>query len=92
LFRAGRYQEAIDRLNERVAGVATPGVPLDWVFLAMAHHRLDHKEEASRWLDKFRAHKIPDLQTSTDLWNDLEIPLFAREVEALLREKAEKKK
>jgi serine/threonine protein kinase/WD40 repeat protein len=84
LFRAGRYQEAIDRLNERVnAGEAT-GAPVDWVFLAMAHHRLGNKAEAKRWLEKFRANKVPDYRTSRDLWNDLEIRFFAREVEALL--------
>jgi serine/threonine protein kinase/WD40 repeat protein/tetratricopeptide (TPR) repeat protein len=92
LYRAGRYQEAIDRLHERVKAGAAAGAPVDWVFLAMAHHRLGHKSEANRWLEKLRAHKVPDLRTSSDLWNDLEIPLFTREVEALLREEVEKKK
>jgi tetratricopeptide (TPR) repeat protein len=92
LFRAGRYQEAIDRLEERVAAGEVPGAPVDWVFLAMAHHRLGHKLEANRWLDKFRVYKVRDLRISKDLWNDMEILLFAREVEALLREEAAKKK
>jgi hypothetical protein len=92
LYRAGRYQEAIDRLDERVAVGEALGAPVDWVFLAMAHHRLGHKAEANRWLDKFRAWKVPDLRSSKDLWNELEILLFAREVEALLREEAQKKK
>ena len=29
------------------------------------------KAEANRWLEKFRAYKVPDLRTSKDLWNDL---------------------
>jgi serine/threonine protein kinase/WD40 repeat protein/tetratricopeptide (TPR) repeat protein len=92
LYRAGRYQEAIDRLNEHVQAGAAAGASIDWVFLAMAHHRLGHKPEAKRSLEKFRAHKVPDVRVSNDLWNDLEIVLFTREVEALLREEAEKKK
>jgi len=92
LYGAGRYQEAIERLNERVKAGAALGAPIDWVFLAMAHHHLGHKAEANSWLEKFRSHKVPDLRTSKDLWNDLEIPLFAREAEALQREEVEKKK
>jgi tetratricopeptide (TPR) repeat protein len=92
LFRAGRYQEAIDRLNERVKAGEGTGAPVDWVFLAMAHHRLGNKEEAKRWLDRFRAQKLPDLRNSKDLWNDLEILLFAREAEARFRAEAEEKK
>jgi WD40 repeat protein/tetratricopeptide (TPR) repeat protein len=91
LYRAGRYQEAIDRLNERVKAGAAAGAPVDWVFLAMAHLRLGHRAEANRWLEKLRTHKTPDLRVSTDLWNDLETVLFTREVEALPREVAEKK-
>jgi hypothetical protein len=75
-------------LNERVAAGEAAGATVDWVFLAMAHHRLGHKAEAKCWLDKFRAYKVPDLQTTKDLWNDLEIVLFSREIEALLREEA----
>ena len=31
---------------------APGGNALDWLFLAMAHHRLGHAEEARKWLDK----------------------------------------
>jgi uncharacterized protein HemY len=54
LYRAGQYQEAIARLNERVAAGASAGAPVDWAFLALAHHRLGHKSEANRWLEKLR--------------------------------------
>jgi len=54
LYRAARYEEAIDRLS---AG-ATTGNPLemaaDWLFLAMAHHRLGHPGEARQWYEKAR--------------------------------------
>jgi tetratricopeptide (TPR) repeat protein len=33
-------------------GPTPGGDPLDWLLLAMAHHRLGHAEEARKWLDK----------------------------------------
>jgi serine/threonine protein kinase/Flp pilus assembly protein TadD len=55
LYRAGRFEEAVKRLtaasalqaNERQTAMA-----YTWFFLAMAHHRLGHADEARRWLDK----------------------------------------
>ena len=29
-----------------------PAVPVNWLVLAMAHHRLGHAKEARQWLDK----------------------------------------
>jgi hypothetical protein len=36
LYGAGRYREAIHRLNKRVKADAAAGAPVDWAFLAMA--------------------------------------------------------
>jgi tetratricopeptide (TPR) repeat protein len=48
LYRAGRYREAIGRLEEAFTlGKGThPFLAFDGFFLAMAHHRLGHAEEA----------------------------------------------
>jgi serine/threonine protein kinase/tetratricopeptide (TPR) repeat protein len=89
LFRAGRNEEAIDRFNERIAIDKSSIGPWDWAFLAMAHHQLGHSAEANRWLGKFRAAKIPDLATANDVWNNLELMLFSREVDALWRQQAQ---
>jgi WD40 repeat protein/tetratricopeptide (TPR) repeat protein len=61
-YRAGRFQEAIGHLNHALKVLTEPAVkspgptpdgdPLDWLFLAMAHHGLGHAEEARKWLDK----------------------------------------
>ena len=60
------------------------GVPQDWVFLAMAHHKKGNGEEARRWLEKVRAHiKDEKIAFSTDL---VESRILLREAEALLRE------
>jgi hypothetical protein len=52
------------------------------VFLAMAHHRLGHHDEARRWLDRFRD-RGPDLDPSA-FWHELEIRLLRAEAEAVV--------
>jgi serine/threonine protein kinase/Tfp pilus assembly protein PilF len=55
LYRAGRFEEAAKRLTEATTLNPDPSKHkmLDtWFFLAMAHHRLGHADEARRWLDK----------------------------------------
>jgi WD40 repeat protein/tetratricopeptide (TPR) repeat protein len=51
LYRAGRYAEAIQRIDEACA-MSKGGRPEDWLILAMANRRLGHEQEARRWLDK----------------------------------------
>jgi WD40 repeat protein/tetratricopeptide (TPR) repeat protein len=49
LYRAGRYEEAIKRLDE----CETEGAYFeDWLFLAMAHHKLGHAAKAKEYLDR----------------------------------------
>jgi tetratricopeptide (TPR) repeat protein len=81
-YRAGRYDEAIRRLEEgiRLGGGESP--PEDWAFLAMAHHRLGHRDDALRWLDRLREH-----QPSTgpaQFWDELAIRLLRSEAEAVI--------
>jgi serine/threonine protein kinase/tetratricopeptide (TPR) repeat protein len=55
LYRAGRFEDAIGRLTEATALTPDPrinDVVYTWFFLAMAHHRLRHADEARHWLDK----------------------------------------
>jgi hypothetical protein len=57
LYRAGRLEEAVQRL--------TAGTGFDdtrWLFLAMAHARLGHPAEARQWLAKARTHIEPQYQ------------------------------
>jgi predicted Zn-dependent protease len=84
LFRAGRIDEAIARLNESAKASGGAGVPQEWVFLAMAHHKKGNGEEARRWLEKVRAHdKAEKIAFSSDL---VETRILLKEAEALLRE------
>jgi WD40 repeat protein/tetratricopeptide (TPR) repeat protein len=53
LYRAGKFQEAITLFTPAMQQREQPS-PLAWLFLAMAHQRLKHPEEAKKWLDKAR--------------------------------------
>ncbi len=52
LYRNGQYQDAIAKLQQGMAAHDGVGMPLDWLFLAMAHHRLGQTAEARQWLEK----------------------------------------
>jgi WD40 repeat protein len=83
LYRAGRYDEAIRRLEQamqaRPGGQGNAG---DWVLLAMAHHRLGHRDLARRWLER-----LADYRTGEDprgFSHDLDIRLLRSEAEAVV--------
>jgi len=55
LYRAGRFEDAVQRLTEATDLHAHPyrtNMLHTYFFLAMAHHRQGHAAEARRWLDK----------------------------------------
>jgi superkiller protein 3 len=92
-YRAGRFEEAIQTSEAACQVHGSAGNAYDWLFLALAHHRLGRAAEARRWLDKAgpwieRASrgKIADSRTPTPLaWNDrVALEALRREVEALL--------
>jgi hypothetical protein len=61
------------------------GVPQDWAFLAMAHHKKENGDEAHRWIEKVRAY-VKDEKTVFSP-NLVETRFLLREAETLLREK-----
>jgi tetratricopeptide (TPR) repeat protein len=97
LYRAGRFQEATQRLTEAKAAFQhTSGtrstIVYNWFFQAMAQHRLGHTTEAASWLKK-AVEKIdmPSPKADHDplemTWNGhLTLQLLRREVEELLKE------
>jgi tetratricopeptide (TPR) repeat protein len=52
LYRAGRYEEAIDKLQRSMSLNGGQGIPEDWFFLAMAYYKLGEKEKGQEWLTK----------------------------------------
>jgi tetratricopeptide (TPR) repeat protein len=83
LYRAGRYDEAIRRLEEAIqARPGGQGIPSDWLLLAMAHHRLGHRELARRWLERLADY--PTSEGISGFWYDLDMRLLRSEAEALI--------
>jgi tetratricopeptide (TPR) repeat protein len=81
-YRAGRYDAAIRRLEEAARARGGVSRPEDWVFLAMAHHRLGHRGEARRWLDRLREYQ-PSMAPD-QFWQELETRLLRSEAEAVV--------
>jgi len=80
LYRAGRFQEAVERLNESVkAGKGQTAVQC-WCFLAMAHFRLGEDAEARKFLAKAVQFKIAPGITR----ERVELELFREEAQALV--------
>jgi WD40 repeat protein/tetratricopeptide (TPR) repeat protein len=82
LYRAGRFAEAIRRLDEAIKARNGAEEPTDWPFLAMAHQRLGHRNEARRWLDRLRRHQPSEAPNR--FWDELEIRLLRSEAEAVV--------
>jgi len=93
LYRAGRFNEAVQRLSEAHGLWAAETKPASspaytWFFLTMAHHRAGHPAEAREYLAK--AVKRAEEETRPDaaalaVWQRrLTLKLLRREAEALL--------
>jgi tetratricopeptide (TPR) repeat protein len=83
LYRAGRFEEAIRRLDESIRATGGQGAPKAAAFLALAHHRLGHRDEARRWLDKLGSYQSKEGAES--FWDEVEIRILRREAESLIR-------
>ena len=82
LYRAGRLDESIRRLEESVRIGGGEGIPQDWAFLAMVHHGLGHHDDARRWLDKLVAWR-PN-EGAGFSWGDVVILILRHEAEAVV--------
>jgi tetratricopeptide (TPR) repeat protein len=96
LYRAGRLEEAVERLIEADKRIEVPDAALSsspaytWYFLAMAHYELGTHAEAQKWLDTandwsekvLREH---DEGTATLPWNRrMTLELLREETEGLI--------
>jgi hypothetical protein len=87
LYRAGRYEEAIQRLTVGIGNGSAPG----WLYLAQAQRAADRPDEARQWLLKALEWTEPALDPtpgrpgSRAAWDLLVvIRTLRREAEALL--------
>jgi serine/threonine protein kinase/WD40 repeat protein/Flp pilus assembly protein TadD len=79
LYRAGRFEEAAKVLHEAISLHAEGGAFHDWLFLALAEHRLDHLAAAKEAAAKARAIPKPNMA-----WDLAEIEILTAELNAAL--------
>ena len=95
LYRAGKFEAAIRRLNEAVEAHGKGGTARDWLFLAMAKQRLGRLGEARdaldkgiQWIEQMEQMKLRDEFIPVPFpWEvRLEFELLRGEAERLLKE------
>jgi Flp pilus assembly protein TadD len=87
-YRAGQYDRAIQRLNEAMQAQGQGGTVEDWLFLALAHQKLGHADEAKQWLDKAVAWiEKADREKTLSPRNRLEVQWLCQEAEDLIEGK-----
>jgi tetratricopeptide (TPR) repeat protein len=88
-YRAGDAASAVARLDEAIRARDGRGMWADWLFLAMAHHKLGHLQEARHFFDRAMRWWTEEHRGGADClnWSEhLEFQLIRREAEALLRD------
>jgi Flp pilus assembly protein TadD len=96
LYRAGDYDGAVQNLNEAIRLRRNDGLWYDWLFLAMAHPRLGHSDDAQRWLEKVdklmkedaasKAKRAEEIGLSS-WYHQLELELLHAEAEEIIKPK-----
>jgi tetratricopeptide (TPR) repeat protein len=78
LHRAGRFEDALRRIQEAIALQSKGGSVWDWLILVMTHERLGQREQARQWLDKSQRPSTEGLA-----WHErLELRLLRREAQS----------
>jgi tetratricopeptide (TPR) repeat protein len=99
LYRAGRFAQAVERLKltncaweqAKIKPATNYSPSYCWFFLAMAHHRLSHDEEARQWLDKATKQMEQETQNKGLAWyRRLTLQLLCREAEEMMTLQEEK--
>lgn len=83
LYRAGRHQDAIDRLMEGIRLRGGQEMPQDWAFLAMAAHKLGRNAEARSWMVKLRNWRGTAIEKV--FWDNVEIEVLRDEAEDVFK-------
>jgi tetratricopeptide (TPR) repeat protein len=100
LYRAGRFEQAVEQFSKLTdkwdAGKELPtrtSPAYTWFFMAMAHHRLGHPEEASTWLGKAVERAEKEIASDASWNRKLTLRLLRTEAESMIKpEEAEVEK
>jgi WD40 repeat protein/tetratricopeptide (TPR) repeat protein len=87
LYRAGRYADAIGKLEGGMDLQGSGGTAADWLFLALAHQKLNHAEEAKKWLSKAQQSRLKEENAEGEnlAWDQrVEMQLLHAEAEAVI--------
>ncbi|HUE70179.1 MAG TPA: protein kinase [Pirellulaceae bacterium] len=89
LYRAGLFQKALEHLNQVIESASTERTSPAYAgyFLAMAHHRLGHAEDAEEWLATANAQTNRESKDADNppAWNrKLTLELLRAEAEELI--------
>jgi tetratricopeptide (TPR) repeat protein len=82
LFRAGRFEEAVKALGEALTYHSEGGDFPNWLFLALAEHRLGHAGAAGKAAAKARAAQARSKPGA--VWDRAEVELLAAELDVAL--------
>jgi tetratricopeptide (TPR) repeat protein len=93
LYRADRFQESINQLQEAVKARPEGDKVEDWLFLAMASKRLGRNDDAERWLFQVekasRSHSSPPAKASAEEhYGAFTNKILRAEAQLLIRSKA----
>jgi tetratricopeptide (TPR) repeat protein len=87
LCRAGRYQQARERLDESIRTAEKDAYAADWLFMALVHLGLDDPAEAEKCLARVAP---PTPREGEVNWMDLETEVLRREVQTRLKQRPER--
>jgi tetratricopeptide (TPR) repeat protein/WD40 repeat protein len=85
-YRAGRYDQALQRLTESAEYHSGADRLWDWLFLAMTCRRLGRAEAGRKWLEKAAA-ELDEQPAQSFHWTErLELETYRHEAETLLKQ------
>jgi serine/threonine protein kinase/WD40 repeat protein len=84
LYRAGRFDDAIDSLHKGILLRQRKSLPQDWIFLAMANYRKGRAADAAQWLARFHAPSTDLADEASSHLTQLEVRMLRAEAECLV--------
>ncbi len=85
LYRAGRHDDAIRRIEQGIEHRSGLGIPDDWAILAMAHARLGHHSQAIGFLERMPPRVSVDDDETASFWERMDTRILRSEAESVVK-------